>query len=158
MKLGSLVSDLNPLLEVANPLHDTPCLCVISMIVVSLAAAAIPVHRVNVRNGSKILQRLVELNFECRHFYTVFPLVGLSPFSAVTTAGTTTGAAPPFPLITATRLVSLDDALMLIVIILTFFWRHIKSRTRRRVQLILCPCLPHLLPLGHFLGREWHLH
>ena len=68
-----------------NPLLETACLCVVSMIVVGPAASQKPVRRVNVRNGCKILQRLVELNFECRHFYIVFPLVGLSPFSAVAT-------------------------------------------------------------------------
>lgn len=60
----------------ANPLNETPRLCVVSMIVVCPAVAHEPVHGVHLWGGIKVLLSFRKLNFKSRHFYIVLRWLG----------------------------------------------------------------------------------
>ena len=71
----SLVSHLNPLLEVANPLPESTEFCVVSVHLVRTLAVFSPVATIHLpfslAESVKLLQRLGKLNFKSRHFYVV---------------------------------------------------------------------------------------
>jgi len=69
--------------------------------------------------GREILLRLGELNFECRHFYIVFPLARLSPFSAVAT-GRGTPCGPCLADSTATTRTPTVSAVFLVELTIPF--------------------------------------